>query len=44
MSKSEAAVNKSTVRISVQKKFKKIYIAPGILKRIGAQTHGVTRW
>ena len=21
----------------------KIYIAPGILKRIGAQTHGVTR-
>jgi len=22
----------------------KIYIAPGILKRIGMQTHGVTRW
>jgi len=22
----------------------KIYIVPGILKRIGAQTHGVTRW
>ena len=22
---------------------KKIYIAPGILKKIGAQTHGVTR-
>jgi len=28
----------------IQKNTNKIYIAPGILKRIRAQTHGVTRW